>query len=119
VALLVLAAKRDLVERELPPDRSAVNAYLLPAFGELPLEEISTGTIETWRAELIERDSADMVASDADAAHWLALAREHADQAQQTGDSKAGRPAFEVVKGIRLVQSKCARLRVRVSDQSS
>jgi len=34
--------------------RSIIDAYLLPAFGDRPVEQITTREIETWRAGLVE-----------------------------------------------------------------
>lgn len=33
--------------------RSAVNAHLLPAFGHLRLEEVTTGVVDAWRAQVV------------------------------------------------------------------
>ena len=44
-------------DKELKPStlhgyRSIVNAYLLPVFGEAPLEQITTADVERWRSQL-------------------------------------------------------------------
>jgi integrase len=33
--------------------RSAVSAHLLPAFGHLRLEEVTTGVVDAWRAQVV------------------------------------------------------------------
>jgi len=33
--------------------RSAVNAHLLPAFGHMRLEEVTTGVVDAWRAQVV------------------------------------------------------------------
>ncbi len=47
-------------DRQLKPStlrgyRSIMNAHLLPAFGERPLEQITTADIEQWRAATVRR----------------------------------------------------------------